>query len=188
MLTPELRTMSIKEIIELWETDKKKLKLKLLDDYYDLAKEYRKQIKIYNQESTKESRLWNEYRTCTLINYHAELGIDEPIRGTVKFTKDFIENIKIGLKIKDEMLCAVRSVKAYNLAETIRLKAREIEDTLHLLHVKVPYTKDFEKQNNWLQDDLFELRMQEIEEAKRQEEEIKERAKYIIEEMEEGEI
>jgi hypothetical protein len=185
MLTPEIRTMDMKEVIELWNTDNKKLKIKLLDDYHDLAKEYRNQIKIYNQEGHKTSKLWLERHSCTPINYQAELGIEEYIRDKIIFSEDFTENIKIGLEIFHSMLSNRREIQAYVLAETIRLKAREIEDVLQLLNIKVPYVKDFEKQNNWLHEDLDELRLQEFKEAEEKQKEIKERAKYLCESIDE---
>ena len=93
MLTTELRTMDMKEVIELWETDKKKLKIKLLDDYHMLVKEYRKQCKVYTQESSQGSKIFNKYKTFERINYQAELGIDKNLYGTVKFTEDFSTNV-----------------------------------------------------------------------------------------------
>jgi hypothetical protein len=186
MLTTELRTMDMKEVIELWETDKKKLKIKLLDDYHELVKEYRNQIRIYNQEGHKTSKLWLNRHSCTPINYQAEVGIEEYIRDKIIFTDDFTENIKIGLEIFHSMISNKRETEAYILAEVIRLKARELEDVLQLLGIKVPYVKDFEKQNNWLHEDLEELRMQESKKDEEKQKDIKERAKYLCESIDEA--
>lgn len=185
MLTIELRTMDMKEVIELWETDKRKLKIKLLDDYHDLVKEYRKQIKIYNQEGYKTSDMWLNIHNCTLVNYQAELGIKEHIRDHINFTNDFAENIKIGLEIYHNMISEKCRALAYDLAERIRLKAREVEGILELLHVKVSYGKDFEKyQDKWLHEDLEEIKIQKIREAEEKEQENKELEEYINEETE----
>lgn len=99
MLTLELRTMDLDDIIKLWDSDKEKLKIKLLDDYEDLAKEYRKQCKIYTQETNQYCDIFLKYCSSEMINYQAELDIDERIRGKIKFTNDFKENIKIALKV-----------------------------------------------------------------------------------------
>jgi len=184
MLTTELRTMDMKEVIELWETDKKKLKIKLLDDYHMLVKEYRKQCKVYTQESSQGSKIFNKYKTFERINYQAELGIDKNLYGTVKFTEDFTENLKISLEVLSGKHHDMLSLVSYELKETIRLKAREIEDTLKLLKVKISYDKDFSKYHDqWLHEDLEELRIQEIQEREKAEQDLKERKEYIIEEI-----
>lgn len=186
MLSIKLRTIGMKEIMELWETNKKKLKLKLLDDYHDLAKEYRNQIKIYNQEGQKSAAMYCKYISCEKINYQAELDIDEHIRGRIKFTDNFNDNLRIGNEVYQGMLSNYLQWEASTLAESIRLKASEIENILNLLHVKVSHYKDFEKYHDqWLHEDLEELRMQEIKEANAKEQEMKERAECIIEELEE---
>jgi len=167
MLTIELRTMDMDEVIELWETDKQKLKIKLLDDYEDLVKEYREQTKIYTQESTQGSEIFLKYRTFTKINYQLELDIDERIRGTIKFTNDFKENIKIALEVNEGMRHERLATRSLQLKEIISLKAHEIEKTLKLLVVKVKYDKDFSlKADEWLHEDLLELRIQKIEDNK----------------------
>lgn len=158
MLTIELRTTDLKEILELWDTDKEKLKLKLLDDYDDLAKEYRRQCKIYTQESHKGAIIFNKYRTFTSINYQAELDIDERIRGKVKFTKDFKENIKIALRVIEGTHYDILSTNAYQLKEIIKLKTQEIEEILNMLGIKVPYDNDFSlKTDQWRHEDLMEV-------------------------------
>ena len=101
MLTLELRTIDLKEILELWDTDKEKLKLKLLDDYDDLLEEYRQQIKIYTQESHKCSCLSTKYLSYNRINYQIKIGTNERIRGNIKFTEDFTENTRILLKVAE---------------------------------------------------------------------------------------
>ncbi|OSA95680.1 UNVERIFIED_ORG: hypothetical protein B2H93_04465 [Clostridium botulinum] len=157
MLTPELRTIDLKEVLELWDTDRKKLKVKLLDDYEDLVEEFRNQNKIYNQESHKAELLSKDLTTFEKINYQLELGIDERIRGRIKFTNDLKENIKISLKVRESERGFRKAFRASDLFEIIRLKARELEDVLKLLGVKVNYLKDFEKRDKWERDDLYEL-------------------------------
>lgn len=158
MLTIELRTMDMKEVLELWNTNKEKLKLKLLDDYQDLANEYRNQYKIYHQESHKGAVIFNKYRTFTPINYQAELIINERIRGKVKFTKDFKENIKIALKVIEGKHNDMLSTNAYHLLDIIRLKALEIEEVLNMLDIKADYDEDFRNNiDEWRHEDLREI-------------------------------
>lgn len=158
MLTVELRTMDVLRVIELWETDKEYLIEELLQDYNMLKKEYRKQIKIHTQHSSVRSGISLECCTSKRINYKRELELDESIYGKVKFTKDFKENIKIGLKIREMGRHNSISSKALLLQEVIRLKAREIEDLLEKLEVKVDYIKDFTSQTDkWLLEDLDEM-------------------------------
>jgi hypothetical protein len=157
MLTIDLRTTGMSEIIKLWNTDKEKLKWKLQDDYDDLVKEYRNQIRIYTQLSHKSSVLTLKYWGYDKINYTRELELNtqESIKGTIKFTKDLAENIKISLKIVEIMRYQEECSRALELSEIIRLKAREIEDTLELLDIKVSYDKDFcSKRDEWLHEDL----------------------------------
>ncbi|HBJ1650875.1 TPA: hypothetical protein LA460_000093 [Clostridium botulinum] len=156
MLTPELRTIDLKEVLELWDTDREKLKVKLLDDYEDLVEEFRNQNKIYNQESHKAELLSNDLTTFEKINYQLELGIDERMRGRIKFTNDLKENIKISLNVIESQMRFKKAFKASALCEIIQLKAREIEDVLKLLGVKVKYSKDFET-DRWIRNDLYEL-------------------------------
>jgi len=158
MLTLELRTIDLKEILELWDTDKEKLKLKLLDDYDDLLEEYRQQIKIYTQESHKCSCLSTKYLSYNRINYQIKIGTNERIRGNIKFTEDFTENTRILLKVAELKNYYNNSTKAYNLAEVVRLKAYEIEEVLKLLGAKINCGKDFEsKRDEWLHEDLLEI-------------------------------
>jgi hypothetical protein len=159
MLTVELRTMDLKEVLELWDTDKKKLKLKLQDDYDDLLEEYRKQIKIYTQASNKCSILSLKYLSFNKINYQIEIGTEERLRGNIKFTNDFTENTRILLKVAECKNYYNESTTAGDLAEIIRLKAYEIADVLKLLKVKINCGKDFEsKRDEWLHEDLAEIR------------------------------
>lgn len=158
VLTLELRTMDMKEVLELWDTNKEKLKLKLLDDYEDLAKEYRKQCKIYTQETNQYCEIFNQYCSSEFINYQAELGINEKIRGKIKFTKDFKENIKIALKVVEGKHHSMMSINSYELKHIIKFKAQEIVATLRLLDVKVSYEKDFLlNTDKWKNEDLEEL-------------------------------
>lgn len=158
MLTVELRTMDVLRVIELWETDKEYLIEELLQDYDMLKKEYRKQIKIHTQHSSARSGISLECCSSKSINYKRELELDETIYGKVKFTKDFKENIRIGLKLKDMARHNWIASEALLLQEVIRLKAREIEDLLEKIKVKVDYIKDFSSQTDkWLVEDLDEM-------------------------------
>ena len=159
MLAVELRTIDVLKVIELWETDKEYLIEELLNDYNILKKEYRKQTKIYTQHSSASSDISFDYCSYDRINYKRSLGVDETIYGKVNFTKDFTENIKIGLKLKEMARHKWISSEALVLKEVVRLKAREIEDLLEKLEVKVNYIKDFESQGDkWLSEDLAEMR------------------------------
>lgn len=159
MLTIDLRTIDVLKVIELWEADKEYLIEELQQDYNMLKKEYRKQCKIYTQHRNMGSDISNSYYSNERVNYKRTLAIDELLYGTVNFTKDFTENIKIGLKIGQMGRHHAIFLEASVLKEVIRLKAREIEDLLERLEIKVNYIKDFESQiDKWIRDDLEEMR------------------------------
>lgn len=158
MLTVELRTIDLERVVELWENDKETLIDELINDYEMLKTEYRKLVKKHTQDSHKAIILRQGFYSKNRINYEKELGLSEKIYGTIKFTKDLTENIKISRKLIESNILNNSSNEAFAIKEIVRLKAREIEDMLLKLNVKVKYEKDFHSNSDlWLHDDLNEL-------------------------------
>lgn len=146
MLTCELRTTDLKEIIELMngdENSKKHLIWKLKDDYNMLLEEYRKQMHIKKYECNTPEK----YYGFKKLNYKYEIGADEELVGKVKFTNDLTENIKISLAVVDELRNNMKWCLAFQMTEIIRLKALEVVESLSMLKVKMDYNNDFDESN-----------------------------------------
>lgn len=158
MLTVELRTIDLERVVSLWESDKETLIDELLYDYEMLKKEYRRLVKEYTQNTNKALILRKGFYSKDRINYQKELGLSEKICGKINFTKDLAENIKITHKLMDSSFYNKAAGEGYVLKEIVRLKAREIEEMLLKLEIKVKYDKDFSSYLDlWLQEDLREI-------------------------------
>lgn len=164
MLTPELRTIDLKEFIDLWENDKTTLINRLLSDYNELKDAHRKLWRQYNYYSTKGSEISRRCISIKPINYQKELGLDKYVVGHIKLTNDIKQNIDVTHDLKERSRCFLLSRDAYIKKDIIRLKAKEIAELLKDLKVKINYTKDFERHlDDWLSEDVSITREEDLE-------------------------
>lgn len=158
MLTARLRTIDLKEIINLWENDKEALINELLSDYNRLKREYRKLSKEYTKNAVSSLKGSETYISKERINYQKELGLDEYISGYIKITKDIKENVETIQKMSRRLGHDLLARESYVMQDIVRLKAKEIAEFLKDLKIKVNYTNDFETHlDEWLHEDLEEL-------------------------------